>query len=104
MSSNTSPDAEQPRFSKEEARQVFQRSFNDGSVILTKHARERMLKYDINTNDLLVLARSGIVQSEPECDIKTGEWTYRIESNNPKMKAVFIPMDNRVRVLTVMVD
>lgn len=93
-----------PALSKEQARSVFRQSFGDGSVILTKHERKRMRENEVTTNDLLSLGRSGVVLSEPEQDINTGQLKYRIESDTLKMKVVFIPTDKKVRILTVMVD
>ena len=96
---------DKPCISRDQARQAFQKSAKNGSIILTKHAREEMKKDEVTTNDLLLLARSGAVINEPEPDIKTGEMTYRIECNSPsQLRAVFIPMDERVRVLTVWLE
>jgi len=47
----------------------------------------------------------GIVLNAPELDIKTNEWTYRIESDSLRLKAVFtILAPNRVRLITVIMD
>lgn len=62
-----------------------------------------MSERDIDTNDILELGRSGVVFNEPEPHIKTGDWTYRIESQKTNAKAVFVIVSqDRVRLLTVL--
>jgi len=61
-----------------------------------------MREYGVDNNDILCLTRSGVVLNEPELDMKTNEWTYRIESDTLKLKAVFcIPDPKKVRLITV---
>ncbi len=93
-------------YSKEEARTIFQRSVKDGSHILTAEARKRMREREVDdTNDILELARSGVVCMEPEPHPKTGAMIYRIESAKISPKAVFEIVDiRRVRLLTVLND
>lgn len=58
-----------------------------------------------DTNDILELARSGIVCMEPEPHPKSGAWIYRIESSKITPKAVFEIIDTRkVRLVTVLND
>lgn len=92
-----------PPKSKDEARQIFQTAFLYGSVRLTKHCREQMEKRCIDNNDLLNLARSGIIVNAPEPHIKTGDWNYRIESSDGHLKTQFAIIDAHiVRIITVM--
>jgi hypothetical protein len=96
---------QKPPPSKEEARKIFQRSVMDGSLISTRHARKRMKEYSRDHNDVLELARSGMVFNEPEPDIKTGELVYRIESQRIGFKGQFICVsESCARLLTVMND
>lgn len=88
-------------YSGEEAKRIFQQAWKEGSVILTKHCRERMKERDIDNNDLIMLARLGAVFDPPEIDIKTGEWKYTIERRKPLLKAVFTVLSgNKIRLLT----
>jgi len=64
-----------------------------------------MKEYGVNNNDLLELGRSGVVLNEPELDIKTGEWLFRIESQRLGLKAQFICIgEMQTRLITVMQD
>ena len=94
-----------PQYSIEVARAIFKKSVRQGAFISTKHARKRMHERQVDNNDILGLARTGVVLNPPELDIKTNEWTYRIESDSLGLKAVFtIPDPNRVRLITVITD
>lgn len=96
-----SPGGDSP-YSKEQARGIFQAAFQDGSVIWTKHAREQMRVRNITTNDVLALARAGVVVNEPEPHIKTGQLNYRIESSDGSTKVVYeILSPRRIRIITV---
>jgi hypothetical protein len=94
-----------PQYSIEDARATFRKAVREGAFISTKHARKRMHERQVDNNDILSLARTGVVLNAPELDIKTNEWTYRIESDSLQLKAVFtIPDPNRVRLITVITD
>lgn len=91
------------KYSKEEARGIFKNACCDGSVVFPKYARKKMRERDIDNNDILKLAKAGMVANAPEMDIKTNEWTYRIESD--ELKVVFvIPSPSMVRLITVFPD
>ena len=94
-----------PQYSIEVARATFRKAVRQGAFISTKHARKRMHERQVDNNDMLGLARTGVVLNAPELDNKTNEWTYRIESDSLQLKAVFtIPGPNRVRLITVITD
>ena len=99
--SNESPAA----YAKEEARKIFQAAVKDQSVIFPQYARKRMKERKLDTNDVLNLAHSGICANEPEKHIKTGNWTYRIESLVLGIRSVFtienIENKKKVRIVTV---
>lgn len=50
-----------------------------GTVIYTKHFRDELVNDDLTMKDVLAVCKSGAVIMEPEKDIKTGKWKYRIE-------------------------
>ena len=90
-----------PQYSIEVARATIRKAVRQGAFISTKHARKRMHERQVDNNDMLGLARTGVVLNAPELDNKTNEWTYRIESDSLQLKAVFtIPDPNRVRLIT----
>jgi hypothetical protein len=97
------PDGEQP-LSKEHAQRSFREAMHAGSYLLTDHARKRMRERDITTNDLLTLARTGIVLRDPERHPVTNDWTYQIECKSPDIRAVYAVEECRwirIRVITV---
>ena len=99
---NDAGDDQTPSCSKDDAKKIFRQSVQGGSVIFTRHCRERMKERDVDNNDLLALSRTGIIHNPPEPHIRTGELTYRIERSDPVLKVVFsIPYPNKVRIITV---
>jgi hypothetical protein len=65
--------------SKDRAKTQLNRCLAEGKVTYTKHFREELAHDDLITGDILTVCRSGAVIMEPEKDIKTGQWKYRIE-------------------------
>ena len=55
------------------------RCLEEGSVIYTQHFGKELANDNLTTQDVLAVCRSGAVIMEPEKDIKTGQWKYRIE-------------------------
>ena len=53
----------------------------DGTVNYTKHFWEELIADGLSMEDVLTACRSGAVRMEPEQDIKTGQWKYRIEGH-----------------------
>ena len=77
----------------------------EGSCVWTTHVRQQMKERGIDNNDLLALARVGLVLNSPEPHPVTGEWTYRMESKTPEVKVVFTVLgESRIRLLTVIAD
>jgi hypothetical protein len=94
-----------PQYSSEVARAIFRKAVRQGAFISTKQARKRMHEYQVDNNDILSLARTGVVLNAPESDSKTNEWTSRIESDGLQLTAVFpIPDPHRIRLITVITD
>lgn len=55
----------------------------DGEVVPGRHSREELAKEGVDFEDAWVVLRKGRIFDEPEQDIKTGEWKYRIEGHEP---------------------
>jgi len=105
MSLPPSENSEDHTYSKEEARAIFYRAVKDGAVVSPKHARQRMSENGIDNNDILKLAKTGVVLNDPEIHIKTNQMTYRIESDAQKLKVVFNILDqSKVRLITIIAD
>ena len=92
-----------PQYGKEEARTIFRNAARRGVIRSSRHARQRMREKGVDNNDILKVAKTGIVVKVPELDIKTYAWTYRIESD--ELKVVFVILDEEsVRLITVLTD
>ncbi len=105
MTTHQSRDSDPNIYSKEQAREIFRIALKDGGWVSRKHARARQIERGIDNNDILNLAKTGLVLNEPELDIKTNQMKYTIESQDHKLKIVFnILSGSRVRLITIMND
>jgi len=61
-----------------------------------------MQERGVDVNDLMSLALCGVVYDPPEPHPKSGEWIYRIERRDKRLKVVFaIGEKETVRLITV---
>ncbi len=93
-------DAEgKPRYTKLQATQLIRiiASSSSGRIFPSNHAKKMMGKRDISNQDILRAFKYGKVIDEPEPDIRTGEWKYKIVGNG-------IDIDNLSVVVTINED
>jgi hypothetical protein len=62
-----------------EAANLVRRCLSTGRVIPGKHFREELADEGLDILDAHNVLRTGIIFQEPEPDIRTGDWKYRIE-------------------------
>lgn len=68
------------RLSRPEAAELVRKCLQPGRrVIPGKHFREELENEGLTLPDALHVLRTGRIYDEPEQDIKTGDWKYRIE-------------------------
>lgn len=79
------------------------------TLMLTKHARERLTERDLQVGDVLHLLSRGFIYGEPERATQPTLFKYEMEATTPNshgrtLKAVIIPhpSDPQVKVVTVM--
>ncbi len=65
--------------SKGQAKAQLNRCLEEGAIIYTRHFWGELANDDLTTDDILAVCRSGAVIMEPEKDIMTGQWKYRID-------------------------
>jgi hypothetical protein len=65
-----------------DALQLIRQHFNDGNIISTKHFRERLKDRNISIQDVTEIVKSGTIKKDPEKDLITSEWKYRIEGKS----------------------
>lgn len=90
--------------SKDRAKTQLNRCLIEGEVTYTKHFTEELANDDLTTGDILTVCRSGAVIMEPEKDIKTGQWKYRIEgltADQRQVSVVFSFRADRAVLITV---
>jgi hypothetical protein len=55
-----------------------------------RHFRDELRADNFGMTQALNVMRSGNIYETPECDIKTGEWKYRIEGYEPEGRRMAI--------------
>jgi hypothetical protein len=66
-------------FSRSDAKQLVRHCLEQGAVIFSLHFREELAQEGLEIIDAQRILKHGHIYKEPEQDIKTGEWKYRIE-------------------------
>jgi hypothetical protein len=74
--------------SKDQAKKEVNWCLEEGAVMYTKHFRDELTNDDLTTEDVLTVCKSGAVIMEPEKDIRTGQWKYRIEGGTADRRQV----------------
>ena len=65
-----------------EAVDLVRHCLTDGRVIPGKHFREELANEGLDIQDALNVLKAGRVFQEPEPDIRTGDWKYRMEGTD----------------------
>ena len=74
----------------QEAVDLLRYCLEDGDVVPGKHFRDELAKEGLAFEDAWQVLKSGNIFDAPECDIKTGEWKYRVEGHEPGGKWVVV--------------
>ena len=93
-------------YTKFQATSLIKKIVKSGFIRTTKHAKDRMKERDITNQDILWAFKYGKVIDEPEPDIKTGYWKYKIignaiDSDDLKITVVINEKENYLLVITV---
>ena len=78
--------------SKDQAKAQLNQCVQNGNVIYTGHFQKELANDKLTMSDVLTVCRSGLVIDEPEVDMRTGNWKYRIEglnSDSERLAVVF---------------
>ena len=78
------------RKSGTEAEKLLRQRVSEGRVRLSKHFRDRLEDRRCSVEDALAAIAKGAVYAEPELDVRTGDWNYRIEGNDLAGRAMKI--------------
>ncbi len=61
----------------------FTTASKEGRIITTRHFREELANEQLTFEDAWIVLRSGAIYQEPDQDVKTGYWKYRVEGYEP---------------------
>jgi hypothetical protein len=93
------------RFSRQDARTLLSHVLEEGNVRYGPHFRKALEDENVTIQDADVVLKRGQIFNEAEQDIKTGEWTYRVEGETPDKKKLAIVIcfktENDVFLITV---
>ena len=78
------------RRSQEDAGRLIRACLGDGEIIPTRHFCRELEKEGMSIVDALVIIRRGYVFDEPELDISTGKWKYRMTGTAPEGQIIHI--------------
>ena len=67
------------RLSKQDAQDLVRRCRAEGRIIVGRHFRDELENERLVLTDVWEVLRKGQIYSEPEPDIRTREWKYRME-------------------------
>ncbi len=81
------------KYSKREALKLIRRIAQEGKVILSRHAQQRMQERNVTAEDISFSIKNGIINAEPEIHIKTGRWTYRVEGKDVNERVMSLLID-----------
>lgn len=66
-----------------EAQSLVRHCLEEGSVILGRHFRDELANDRFDIADAMYVLKHGHIYKEPEIDVRTREWKYRIEGKTP---------------------
>jgi hypothetical protein len=78
------------RLGRPQAVALLRKCVQTGTVILGRHFRDELANEGLIFPDAQGVLEAGQISDEPEPDIKTGEWKYRIEGREPDGKRLAI--------------
>ena len=67
------------RLSRPGAVKLLRECLRTGKTIPGKHFRDELAKEGLILPDALRVLKTGNIFQEPECDLKTADWKYRVE-------------------------
>ena len=96
----------QPRRSREDATKLLKTCLGPlGSVIPTRHFQDELANEHVALLDAFHVLKRGCIYEEPELDVATSDWKYRIEGEEPDgkwLKIVFcFKSETRMVLITV---
>lgn len=82
-------------YTKLEALRLIRKNLVKGEIVPTSHFSKRMADRKISMQDVIAVLKNGAIHDEPELDIKTHQWKYRVKGKT---------IDNEPLVVVVVLD
>jgi hypothetical protein len=93
------------RLARPDAEKLLRQCLEKGQVLQGRHFIEELAAENPTFPDAIVVLRAGSILDEPEPDLRTGEWKYRIEGYEPGGKYAAIvfsfKLESRAFLITV---
>jgi uncharacterized DUF497 family protein len=74
----------------QEAVDLLRHCLEDGEVRYGRHFRDELANEGLSIEDAWNVLRHGRIFDSPEQDIKTGEWKYRVEGQEPGGRTIAV--------------
>lgn len=78
----------------------------NGKVVPRKHLKKRLKERRLTMQDVLYVLKSGAIYDEPELDIRTNNWKYKVEGITIDEKPIKVPVviiGDSIFLLTVLI-
>ncbi|NOY54124.1 MAG: DUF4258 domain-containing protein [Deltaproteobacteria bacterium] len=67
------------QFSRSEALKHIRENWVKGSILSSRHFRERLIERNITMQDVAYAVKHGRIEDPPDLHPKTNEWCYRVK-------------------------
>lgn len=81
------------RYARAEALKIIKGIVKTGSLVLTSHIKENMIKRNFDMQDVVCALQNGNIYREPEPHPKTGRWIYSIDGKTIDGEKIRIEVD-----------
>ena len=75
---------------KFEAVDLVRHCLETGKIVVSKHCRDELLNEDFDILDAHYVLKRGNIFMEPELDIRSGDWKYRMEGKTVDGRALAV--------------
>ncbi len=74
------------RLTRHGATELIRHCLQDGEISYGNHFKQELAAEQASLQDAWSVLRTGQIYGEPERDVRTGEWKYRVEGHEPDGK------------------
>ena len=78
------------RLGRDRAKAQLNLCLDEGQFVATRHFKDELKNDGLDMEDAFIVCRSGAILDEPEENMKSGQWRYRITGNTTDGKRVAV--------------